>query len=497
MIPARLHARLIEACQHANIDEVKYWLDEGADPNFNIKIPINALDIAIQTDNHKIINLLLEHGAIVKEFVLQRAIEKNKNYSDVLIPDFSACKHQGLLMGVLQAAININDYALVKQAIDQGAKAASLYINTVFNLDSIQILQLLIENDFGIHADNNAILTEWMGTSEKNRGGESKPIKYDLLAFICEYYLEKPNSIEQFKSWRSPDKSRLFRMGLSINNFKMMKFAVMIGVNKNESLNSALYQRYALKQGNIHSNMLKNHKGEDLSHEIIEYLLNSNITFNKVTISNAVCFQYTELLDALSLSRDLEYGYEMAYKYKNDNSCKYFIERGVSKEAQYIARMNISAIKGDIKELRKAINDGANLQTLDLNVIVEVINQNQVESLKCLHDSGLLINSDLNQYLDTAMNQHQAYETITYLIELGLDITCVKNVPRPYKKKYPTISDMREKRFTDIFDYTIYLVKEIYPQAEGKEKEELLKTIAELSTLPYVIKRSEEKSHEH
>ncbi|CAA6821069.1 MAG: Unknown protein, partial [uncultured Sulfurovum sp.] len=62
------------------------------------------------------------------------------------------------------------------------------------------------------------------------------------------------------------------------------------------------------------------------------------------------------------------------------------------------------------------------------------------------------------------------------------------------KNQYPTIAHMWEKRFSDIFNYTIYLAKEMYPKAEGKQKEEVLEKIAELSSLPYVIQRSKEKA---
>ena len=499
MIPAQLHAKLMEACQDGNLDDVKHWLDQGAEPNFNIKLPLNALNAALQRDNHQMIELLLEHGAIVKEFVLQQALEKDKNYLHLLIPSFSTCKDQNLLMGVLQAATNIDDLDLAKHAINQGAKPASLYLNAVRNLSSPELLRLLIENDFDIHAEKNILLTEWMGSSLMGQRNW-KAIKYDLMAFICEYYLEKPKSIEKFKSWSQSEKLRLFGEGLGSHNFIMMKFAILIGANENEALNSALNRYYEKSQGSMSSTpstMLKSHKSSKSDHGIIEYILNSNITFNKVTISNAVCFKYSELLHALSRIDDLEYAYEMAYKYEDDALCDYFIDRGVSKEAQSSAKIKVSAIKGNIKALHQAVNEGTDLQMLDTGFIVEVINENQLESLKYLYDLGLLVDTSLNVCLDKAMSYYKAYETISFLIEIGLDITCIKNISRPYKKKYPALFDMWEMRFSDIFDYTIYLAKEVHPNAQGKEKEEILQRIAQLSSLPYVIKMSQEKSLEH
>ncbi|MEA3369871.1 MAG: hypothetical protein U9Q40_00865, partial [Campylobacterota bacterium] len=218
------------------------------------------------------------------------------------------------------------------------------------------------------------------------------------------------------------------------------------------------------------------------------------IVFEKIIISNAVCFKYSELLNALNHMDDLEYGYEMAYKYKDDNLCEYFSDRGVSYEAQNFAKMKISALKGDIKELRKAVSNGADIEALDIEFIVEVINENQVESLKYLYDSGLVITIALSRYLNEAMSQHKAYETISYLIELGLDISAIKSMPREYKKSYPLIADMREKRLSNIFDYTVFLAREVYPNTKGKEKEAVIQRIAELSALPYVIKRSGGKS---
>ena len=499
MIPAILHENLIEACQNGNIEDVKQWLSQGAEPNFHIRMPLNALDIAIQIDNHQIIDLLLEHGATVKEYVLQKAIEKDKNYLHRLVPNFSNSKDKTLLMWVLKAAISTSDLNLAKQAIHQGAKPASLFLYAVRTISCTKILELLLENGFNIHAENNMLLSEWMGSSPIGGGEDWKSANEDILAFLFDYYIEKAQSIEKFMSLRMPDKNRLFLNGLYSNSFNMMKFALLIGADKNEAFNSAHRQYNAYKKGDIgsiYSLVYTNNKSGKVDYEIIEYILNSTIQFNKATISRAVCFKYTDILNALSQIHDLEYGYEMAYKYEDNDLQDYFSKRGVSSEVQNFAKMKVSAIKGNIKELRQAIKNGANLEALKEDVIVEVINENQVESLKYFYDSGLLLDASLNKYLDNAMNHHKAHETISYLVELGLDISSVKNIPRVYKKKYPAIADMKEKRFANIFDYTIYLAKEVYHKLEGKEKEEILKRIAELSTLPYVIKRSGEKSLE-
>ena len=343
---------------------------------------------------------------------------------------------------------------------------------------------MLIENGFNIHANTNIILSEWMGSSAINWHGEKRTERHDLLKFIIEYHLERPNSLEGFTSWNQSDKSRLFRMGLDTKDLNMMKFAVLVGVNKNESLNSALNRYYTKKQD------------EEVNYEIIEYILNSNITFNEVIITNAVCFNYTEILSALSHNDDLEYAYEVAYSYENDSLQNYFIDKGVSKEAQHFTKMKISAIKGNIKDLRNAVHNGANLNTLGTDIIVEIINKNHVEILKYFHASGIVFDQSYNHCLNKAMNVHNAYESISYLIELGLDISSIGNLPREYKKKYPSFSDMWEKRYRNIFNYTVYLATEVYPRREGKKKEDVLEKIAEFSTLPYVIKMSEAASLE-
>ena len=474
----------MQACEKGNLDEVKQWLADGADVNLNIKLPKNALDVAVKTGNHQIINLLVEHDATIKEYVLQKAIEKDKKYFHLLIPDFKACTDEKLLTGTILAAINIGDLDLAKQAIEQGTKPASLFLSAILTIANVEILQLLIENGFNIHADANIILSEWMGSSSISWHGEKRTERHDLLKFIIEYHLERPNSLEGFKSWNQSDKSRLFRMGLDTKDLNMMKFAVLTGVNKNESLNSALNRYYTKKQD------------EEVNYEIIEYILNSNIIFNKVIISNAVCFNYTEILSALSNNDDLEYAYEMAYSYENDSLQKDFIDKGISKEAQHFTKMKISAIKGNIKDLRNAVNNGANLDTLGTDIIVEIINKNHVEILKYFHASGIVFDRSYNQCLNKAMNVHNAYESISYLIELGLDISSIGNLPREYRKKYPSFSDMWEKRYRNIFNYTIYLATEVYPKREGKKKEDVLEKIAEFSTLPYVIKMSEAASLE-
>ncbi|SFV67559.1 hypothetical protein MNB_SM-4-717 [hydrothermal vent metagenome] len=484
MTPSYLHENLMQACEKGNLDEVKQWLAEGADVNLNIKLPKNALDVAVKIGNHQIINLLVEHGAIIKEYVLQKAIEKDQNYLNLLIPDFKACTDEKLLTGTLLATINIGNLDLAKQAIEQGAKPASLFLSAILKIANVEILQLLIENGFNIHMDTNKILSEWMGSSAINWHGDKKTKRHDLLKFIIEYHLQRPNSLEGFTSWSQSDKSRLFRMGLDTKDLNMMKFAVLVGVNKNDSLNSALNRYYTKKQD------------EKVNYEIIEYILNSNITFNEVIISNAVCFNYTEVLSVLSHNDDLEFAYEFAYSYENDSLQNYFIDKGVSKEAQHFSKMKISAIKGNIKDLRNAVNNGAKLDTLDTDIIVEIINKNHVEILKYFHASGIVFDGSYNHCLNKAMNVHNAYESISYLIELGLDISSIGNLPQEYRNKYPSFSDMWGKRYRNIFNYTVYLATEVYPKREGKKKEDVLKKIAELSTLPYVIKMSEAASRE-
>ena len=488
MTPSYLHENLMQACDNANIDDVKRWLALGADVNLNIHLPKNALDTAIQTGNHQIINLLLESDAIIKEYVLQKAIEKDKKYLHLLIPNLEACKDKKLLTGMLLAAINIGDLDLAKQAIKQGVKPASLFVYTILTIASVEILQLLIENGFNIHADTNKILTKWMGSSPINSHGEKKTKRDDLLQFIIEYYLERPNAIEGFQSWNQSDKSRLFRMGLDTSNLNMMKFAVLTGVNKNESLNSVLSRYYSKTQDT---------KSINVDSEIIEYILNSNIIFNKVIIANAVCFNYTKILSVLSHMDDLEYAYEIAYSYENEVLQKHFINKGVSIQAQHFTKMKVSATKGNLKDLRQAVNNGANLDLLGTDVIVEIINENHVEILKYLHASGTEFNGSYNDHLNKAMNAYHAYESISYLIELGLDITSIRNLSLDYRVKYPSFSDMWEKKIRNIFNYTVYLATEVYPRQEGKKKEEVLKKIAEFSTLPYVIKMSEAASLEH
>jgi len=441
MSQAHLHRQLMEACKNNNLNQVKECLEAGAEPNFNLQTAINALEAAIEVNNHEMIRLLLEHNAVVKANVLQRAIEKEKQLLELLIPDFKACTDIKLFTALLQAAMNINDFRLAKKAIEQGADPKSLFLFSITDFGSTNILQLLIENGFDIHANENVLLSEWMGTCLLDDWGRRRAKREDFLIFIADYYVDKPKSIEKFHAWRKVDKTRLFRMGLQTNNFNMMKFALLIGVNKNEALNSVLFHYYAYKQGNTKSNdakmIFKNEHSEKIVHEIIEYILNSNIKFSNLMISNAVCFNYTKLLNALTDMDDLVYGYEMAYKYKNETA-----------------------------------------------------------SLKSLYNAGLVLDHSLNAHLNHAMNNHNAYETISYLIELGLDISQIQTIPLEYKIAYPFFSDMWEKKFTNIFNYTIYLAHTIYPKAEGKEREAVLKCLAEFSSLPYVVEMSKVKSLE-
>jgi hypothetical protein len=215
-----------------------------------------------------------------------------------------------------------------------------------------------------------------------------------------------------------------------------------------------------------------------------------------MTISRAVCFEFLDIVNAISNKDDLEYGYEMAYTYEKEELCQYFIDKGVSSDAQNLAKMRVSAKKGNIKELRSAINSGADIKALDRETLVEIIEKNQVAALKFLCEAGVSIDSSLNTYLNDAIARHKAYESVVYLIEQGLDITSIKNLPREFKKEYPLLADMRDKRFKNIFEYTIYLARDLHPTLEGKQKEEILKRVAQLSALPYVKKMSEEKLNE-
>jgi hypothetical protein len=493
MTTTELHIMLIQACETGSIEELKHWLEQGADPNLNLKRPLNALDKVIERDNVQMVDLLLDYGAIVKEAVLQKAIEKNKSYLSRLVPNFHECQDESLLMGVLLAAMKISDVALAKQAIEQGAKAHSLFLYAVANLESPEILELVIENGFNIHADKNLILTEFMGSSAL--GYKWKAAKLPLLEFIAGYYVDKPASIEKFTSLRLSEKLRLFRMGLDSNHINMMKFAFLIGADENEALNSTFYRYYAHKEASSVSNatMFQNHKHGRVDYEIIEFMLATEPRFKEGTISNAVCFNYTELLSALKSDEDLAYAYEMAVKYQKEELCKALVERGVSKEAQHFAQMRVAVIQGDLKALRQAVNEGAKLEALDRATLLKVIQQNQVGSLHYLWESGIVFDKSFNQDLDKAMRFHKAYDAISYLVEIGLDITAIKIMPDEYKKAYPILADMWKRRFQNIFDYTLYLAKEVYPKTEGTDQEQILKNIAELSSLPYVLKRSEQK----
>jgi len=480
-----LHSRLIEACENENIEDVQELLEAGANPNFNIKSPLNALFIAIQKDNYEIIKLLLKYNARIKEYVLQKAIEKNRDYCELLIPDFSACMDETLLMGALQAAISRGDYELAKKAINQGAQASKLALHDLENLENAKILQLLLESGFDIHTKKNMLLTIWLGSSLIGELGHGKKVKHHLLSLLCEYYLENQTAIEKFKTWREVNKSYLFREGLGKNNLEMMQFALKIGAEKNSALSSALNRYYT-----------KDEKDAAIAYKIVLYILNSKMAFSRVTLKNAIFFNHRDVLNAIKEKADLEYAYEMAYSYEKEDLCQYFIDKGVSAYAQNIAKMRVSAIKGDIKELRSALNNGADIDALDRETLVELIYKNQAQTLRLLCEAGVIIDSSLNSYLNEAITRHKAYESVAFLIEQGFDITAIKTLPQEFKKAYPAFADMKEKRFKNIFDYTLYLARDIYPSLEGKEKEEILKRVAQLSALAYVKKMSEERFNE-
>jgi hypothetical protein len=374
----------------------------------------------------------------------------------------------------------------VKRSLADGVKPTSLLKYAICDLESVDILQLLLENGFDIHTDANKIFNQWMGLPVSGTRRLHKPAKIKILSFISGYYLDKPKEIEKLSS-SVLQKSLLFRIGLDTNNLNIMKFAVLIGVNKNEALNSALNRYYAYKAGTTK---------KQLDHDMIEYLLDSDVTFSQDTITNAVFFDYSELLDALKSEDDLASGYEVAYTHAKNEMQEYFIKKGLSKEKQNFVKMKVSTIKGDMQELHKVISSGADVNELEKDVIVQIINLNQVEVLKYLHKAGLILDISLHEHLNDAMLEHHAYDTISYLIEQGFDISYLTKLHIDYKKSYPIFADMWEKGFCDIFDYTIYLAREVHPKLEGKEKDNVLKTLAEFSTLPYVLKRSEERSHE-
>ena len=125
-----------------------------------------------------------------------------------------------------------------------------------------------------------------------------------------------------------------------------------------------------------------------------------------------------------------------------------------------------------------------------------MINANQVEALKYLHKAGFVLDIPFNEYLNNTLKHYKAFDCIAYLIEQGLEIKNIRSIPIDYKIKYPHIAEMVEKRMSNIFEYTIYLATQVHPKLEGKKKEAVLEKIAELSSLPYVIKMSKENLHE-
>ncbi len=91
------------------------------------------------------------------------------------------------------------------------------------------------------------------------------------------------------------------------------------------------------------------------------------------------------------------------------------------------------------------------------------------------------------------------YEVSTVIEAASLKL--VKYLVKPVKRQeliealYATIEELSSYRvrFKNIFEYTLYLARDIYPALEGKEKEEILKRVAQLSALVYVKKMSEER----
>jgi hypothetical protein len=409
----------------------------------------------------------------------------NTNQEYKLVSNCGEYLDEKSLLEALQNAINMGEVNFVKQIINQGAKPELLYIYALRDINSIEILEVLLDNGFNIHADANMIIRQWMGASESGSFRNGSPVRIDLLSFISQYYLDKPKELEKFSS-SILLKSLLFRIGLENNDVNIMQFAILIGVEKNEALNSLLNRYYTKDEDN---------QKKKTYYEVIEFILKSNIVFKEITISNAVFFNYTEVLNVLESQNDLAYGYEIAYGYENDDLLVFFDKKGLSKELQKIAKMKVSAIKGDTKELRKVVDEGVDVKALDLDVVVQIINKNHVEVLKYLHSAGLVLDISLNAYLNEAVKFHKAYDTVSYLVQEGFDICNIKNIPLDYKELYPVLSDIWEKRFSDIFDYTVYLATQVLVKVDGKEKEEVLSNIAELSSLAYVIRKSQEKSN--
>ena len=490
-----LHQKLYLACSSGDVKALREVLNAGANPNCNIKRGLNALQKAIECESDEIITLLLEYGAIVEASVLQKAIESDKKYLELLVPNFRSCSDKKLLMGVLQAAINTSDVSLAKMALEQGANASSLLIYDVGNIDSAELLALLIENGLNIHSENNRLLSEWMGSSSMSGGEKWKGTNEELLNFLFDYYMDRPEALKKFDTLKATDKKRLFQIGLFSNNFAMMQFAILIGADKNEALSTVYSQLNANKDGNlgsIYTTIYKNNEAGVVNTDIIKYILDSGVALSKATIARAVQFSYQEVLDAINFKEDLEYGYEMAYRYENDLLRNYFISRGVSIEVQHCVAMKVSAILGDIQSLRKAVHEGAKPQTLGSENLLEIINANQRESLEYLYEAGAVFQESLTEHLHNALNNHSAYESVAFLIEIGFDISSVKNIPPKFKERYGAYSDMWQRRVSNVYEYTLYLVQERYPKLEGKEKESLLNTIAQLSSLPYVVKKSQD-----
>ena len=379
----------------------------------------------------------------------------------------------------LMQACEVGDVTTVKECLAKGAKVTPIFKYTLFKLESTEILQLLLEGGFNIYADVNEIVSYWMGGWE-----DSRATNFTLLDFFCSYYLEQADALQRF-STLILNKSLLFRLGLDENSINIMKFAVLIGAPKSAVLFSALNRYYA-----------NNSMYKKVDYTIIDYLLSLDIKLSKDNIAGAICLGYVEVIETLQDMDDLEYGYEIAYMYSKEEICDYFVGRRVSKEAQNLAKMKISAIRGDVKTLRKSVNDGAELARLDEVSLIEIIKQNRVEVLEYLYASGFVFPQSLQEHFDAFMHEYEAYDALSYLVSLGFNLTTLKSLPREYKKHSPAFADMFARGYCDVFDYTLYLAQELYPSAEQSQKELLLQRVAELSTLPYVRKKSEERAHE-
>jgi ankyrin repeat protein len=293
-------------------------------------------------------------------------------------------------------------------------------------------IKLHIQNGADIHYYRNHLLKRIM--MSKN---------YDLLRWVIRYSNEKIKNKKNFMSLSEEFKYRILRYAISINDYEILAFVLEIGVDKRKGVEDAI----------LNKNL-----------EVLEYFVKYGI--------------------------DIKHAFTYSIAINNIDLIKYFLEKGAIIDNDAGIGLSIASENNNIDIMNYLIEKGAIVSAGNNIAMNSAAENGRLEAIELLikHGADIHLNGDKSMLL-AIKNKHT--NVIKFFIENGMNPLVIDKIPTIVKKEYPIIEDMIKHEISNIFEYTVFLAKNIYPTLKGAKKEKTLQLLAELSSLPYIKNRSQ------